>query len=101
MKNFIDSLNKNFHKYCDIEMDYQKAMDILAKIEFCHKQTVIDDLRRRRNDADKKMHEYYNAIVALQKICAHTDSNGNSAFKKYSDKHEKCEICGVEKLIIS
>ncbi len=101
MKNFIDSLNKGFHKYCDIEMDYQKAMDILAKIEFCHKQTIIDELRGRRNDADKKMHEYYNAIVALQKICTHIDSNCNSAFKKSGDTHEKCEICGAEKTTIS
>jgi hypothetical protein len=100
MKNVIETLNKNFHYYCNLERDYQKAMDDLAELEFDNKRDVIDDLRQKRNDADKKMKDYFQAVNALRKVCTHKNPDGTSAFKDAdNDSHydyEKCKICGLE-----
>lgn len=100
MKEVIEELNKKFHYYCDIERDYQIAMDALAELEFDNKQTVIDGLRQRRNKADKTMKNYYRAVQALQKVCPHKLEDGRSAFYDTgNDSHydyETCKICGFK-----
>jgi hypothetical protein len=100
MKEIIDELNKKFHEYCNLMQDYQKAMDDLAKLEFDNKQKTIDDLRQRRNAADEKMKEYYNAVQALRKVCPHTLPNGFCAFVSagQNDEYtiEVCSVCGYE-----
>jgi glutamine synthetase adenylyltransferase len=100
MKEVIEELNKKFNEYCNLEQDYQKAMDALAKLEFNNKTNVIDDIRQRRNEADEKMKEYYNAVIALRKVCTHMLPNNFSAFVSAgkSDEYtiEVCSICGTE-----
>ncbi len=100
MKEVIDELNKKFNEYCNLERDYQAAMDALAKLEFNNKQAAIDDLRQRRNAADERMKEFYQAVQALRKVCPHMLSNGLSAFDKARniDNYtvETCSICGYE-----
>lgn len=100
MKEVIEELDKKFKEYCDIERDYQAAMDALSHLEFNNKIVVIDDLRQRRNATDEKMKEYYQAILALRKVCPHKLPDGNSAYRYTgNDSHydyEKCIICGDE-----
>ena len=96
MKEYIESLKKSFQKYCNLIQEYQTAMDALVHLEFDNKQQVIDDIRQRRNKADEKMKDYFNAIRALQKICTHTLSNNSSAFEKITEDLEVCSICGYE-----
>jgi uncharacterized coiled-coil DUF342 family protein len=101
MKEIIDELEKKFKEYCNLENDYQKAMDMLAHLDFDNKSNVIDDLREKRNNVDTRMHEYFNAIQALRKVCPHTNSEGGTAFHHSGhDSHysyEKCGICGEER----
>ena len=96
MKEVIDNLNKKFHEFCDIERDYQAAMNALSHLEFDNKQAVIDDLRQRRNKADEKMKEYFQAVNALRKVCTHTLPNGESAFTNLTENTDICSICGHE-----
>jgi hypothetical protein len=96
MKKVIEELNKKFHEYCNLMQDYQLAMDGLVKLEFNNKQIVIDDIRQRRNKADEKMKEYYQAIQALRKVCPHMLPNNYPAFETVSENFEVCSICGYE-----
>jgi hypothetical protein len=96
MKEVIDNLNKKFHEFCNLEQDYQKAMDALVKLEFDNKQAVIDDLRQRRNKADEKMKEYFQAVNALRKVCTHMLPNNFPAFENLNENVEVCSICGYE-----
>lgn len=95
-KNIIKELDKKFNEYCNIERDYQTAMDSLARLDFEKKREVIDTLRQERNNADNKMKEYYQAIIALRKVCTHMLPNNFPAFKTVGENLEVCSICGYE-----
>jgi len=94
-KKIVEELNKKFHEYCNLMQDYQSAMDSLAKLEFDNKQKTIDDLRQRRNAADEKMKEYFQAVIAVRKVCTHTLPNGFCSFET-AGEYEVCSICGFE-----
>jgi hypothetical protein len=97
MKEVIDNLNKKFHEFCNLERDYQNAIDAIAKLPYVPtQQAIINDLKKERDKADTKMKECFDAINALRKVCTHTFPNGYPAFETISENVEMCSICGHE-----
>ena len=97
MKEIIDELNKKFHEYCDLELDYQNAINAITKLPYVPtKEAIINDLRKERDKVDEKMKEYSNAINTLRKVCKHVLPDGFPAFETINENLEVCSICGYE-----
>ena len=96
MKEIIDELNKKFNEYRTLVDYIQDVMDKMAKLEFANKREAIDGIRKIRNDADEKMKNYHQAVLALRKVCPHMLPNNFPAFETISEDLEVCSICGYE-----
>ncbi len=97
MKKVIEELNKKFHEYCNLEQDYNNAINAIAKLSYVPtKEAIINDLRKERDKADEKMKEYFNAINALRKVCKHVLPDGYPAFETVNENLEVCSICGYK-----
>jgi ferritin len=99
MKNTVIELNKKFEIISEKNLQCDKAMDALAKLdEFEGKRKMIDEIRQIRNKYFEERQTIMDAITALRKVCEHKNDNGTDAFiNSGSDSHysyEKCGICG-------
>lgn len=101
MKEVIKELNQKYEKVNETRMNFERAIDALAKInDFEGKREMIDKIRTMRDIVDKERDDIWKAISALQKVCNHKKPDGSDAYTYNGhDSHynyEKCTICGHE-----
>jgi len=96
MKEIIDDLNKKYNEYRTQVKYLQNVIDRMAKLEYTNKRAAIDDIRKLRDTAEEKKNNYYQAVLALRKVCPHMLPNNFPAFKTISEDFEVCSICGYE-----